>query len=41
MASRAKPARSRLDPTVTSGRKVAPVKANNGEALGAGAAGAV
>jgi len=41
MARRAKPARSRPDPIVTSGRKVAPVKANNGEALGAVAAGVV
>ena len=30
----AKPERSRPDPIVTSGRKVAPVKANNGDALG-------
>jgi hypothetical protein len=41
MARRAKPARSRPDPIVTSGRKVAPVKANNGEALGTVAAGVV
>ena len=30
---RAKPARSRPDPIVTSGRKVAPVKAGDGDAL--------
>src|SRR5450631_1473463 len=41
MARRARPARSSPDPNVTSGRKVAPVKANNGEALGAAAAGVV
>ena len=41
MARRAKPARSRLDPIVMIGRKVAPVKANNGDALGAAAAGVV
>jgi hypothetical protein len=41
MARKAKPARSRPDPIVTSGRKVAPVKANTGEALGTVAAGVV
>jgi hypothetical protein len=41
MARKAKPARSRPDPIVTIGRKVAPVKANNGEALGTVAAGVV
>jgi hypothetical protein len=41
MAKRTKPARSRPDPMVTRGRKVAPVKANNGEALGTVAAGVV
>jgi hypothetical protein len=41
MARRANPARSRPDPIVTSGRKVAPVKANTGDALGAAAAGVV
>ena len=41
MARRARPARSRPDPIVTSGRKVAPVKANTGDALGAAAGGVV
>jgi hypothetical protein len=41
MARRARPASSRPDPIVTSGRKVAPVKASNGDALGAAAAGVV
>ena len=40
MTRRAKPAKSRPDPIVTSGRKVAPVKASNGDALGAAAAAA-
>jgi hypothetical protein len=41
MARRVKPDRSRPDPIVTSGRKLAPVKANNGDALGTVAAGVV
>jgi hypothetical protein len=41
MVRQTKPERRRPDPIVTSGRKVAPVKASNGAALGTAAAGMV